>query len=312
MSARLLEFLEKIRVFTGKADRYLRAAGKALLMLVGLLILARFGRSWGQHFLTAPVIAVFTAAAAFLPAGFFTFGVFVAALGMLFQLSLEAALLMLLASLLMLVLYYSFRPHHGVIAGVFLVMVLAGFPEAALLVLPLFVTPFALIPMAFGYLGAVYLQTVAGNLSTITTAESAGETISAELLIQLAGGFVNRQVIIWFGAAAVVFTVMWLIRRQAFPFAHTVAVGAGALLWLAAVLFFGLGSVGAAVLHTVLGVLVALVVLGFRVPGDFTRTEYVEFEDDDYYYYVKAVPKLKVPLGRTQVKTFNQQDGSSR
>ena len=166
MSARLLEFLEKIRVFTGKADRYLRAAGKALLMLTGLRILARFGRSWGQHFLTAPVIAVFTAAAAFLPAGFFTFGVFVAALGMLFQLSLEAALLMLLASLLMLVLYYSFRPHHGVIAGVFLVMVLAGFPEAALLVLPLFVTPFALIPMAFGYLGAVYLQTVAGNFSS--------------------------------------------------------------------------------------------------------------------------------------------------
>ena len=27
---------------------------------------------------------------------------------------------------------------------------------------------------------------------------------------------------------------------------------------------------------------------------DFRRTEYVQYEDDEYYYYVKAVPKIKV------------------
>ena len=27
---------------------------------------------------------------------------------------------------------------------------------------------------------------------------------------------------------------------------------------------------------------------------DYTRTEYTQFEDDEYYYYVKAVPKISI------------------
>ena len=27
---------------------------------------------------------------------------------------------------------------------------------------------------------------------------------------------------------------------------------------------------------------------------NFRRTEYVQYEDDEYYYYVKAVPKINV------------------
>ena len=38
---------------------------------------------------------------------------------------------------------------------------------------------------------------------------------------------------------------------------------------------------------------------------DFTRTEYVQFEDDDYYYYVKAVPKVKVTTQNVKVKRIN-------
>ena len=35
---------------------------------------------------------------------------------------------------------------------------------------------------------------------------------------------------------------------------------------------------------------------------DYTRTEKVQFEDDDYYYYVKAVPKIKVTVSDTKPK----------
>ena len=37
---------------------------------------------------------------------------------------------------------------------------------------------------------------------------------------------------------------------------------------------------------------------------DYTRTERVQFEDDEYYYYVKAVPKMYVPTTEKQVKSF--------
>ena len=43
---------------------------------------------------------------------------------------------------------------------------------------------------------------------------------------------------------------------------------------------------------------------------DYTRTEYVQFEDDDYYYYVKAVPKIAISLPDVKVQRFN--DGRRR
>ena len=35
---------------------------------------------------------------------------------------------------------------------------------------------------------------------------------------------------------------------------------------------------------------------------DYSRTERVQFEDDEYYYYVKAVPKNTVALTEKKVK----------
>ncbi len=49
-----------------------------------------------------------------------------------------------------------------------------------------------------------------------------------------------------------------------------------------------------------LSLAVALLYHFFVFTVDFTRTEYVQYEDDDYVYYVKAVPKVAV--ARTDVK----------
>ena len=38
---------------------------------------------------------------------------------------------------------------------------------------------------------------------------------------------------------------------------------------------------------------------------DYTRTEYTQFEDDDYYYYVKAVPKMNIAAPDVKVQKIN-------
>jgi hypothetical protein len=43
---------------------------------------------------------------------------------------------------------------------------------------------------------------------------------------------------------------------------------------------------------------------------DYTRIESVQFEDDDYYYYVKAVPKVTVSDSLRTVKTFSTSEDS--
>ena len=40
---------------------------------------------------------------------------------------------------------------------------------------------------------------------------------------------------------------------------------------------------------------------------DYTRTEMVQFEDDEYYYYVKAVPKNVLAAPQKKVKRINKQ-----
>jgi hypothetical protein len=41
-------------------------------------------------------------------------------------------------------------------------------------------------------------------------------------------------------------------------------------------------------------------------PLDYTRTETVEFEDDEYNYYVKAVPKTAFKSETVSVKKINK------
>ena len=48
-----------------------------------------------------------------------------------------------------------------------------------------------------------------------------------------------------------------------------------------------------------------MIVNVFILAVDYSGTEYVQFEDDDYYYYVKAVPKLKVAKRDVKVKHIN-------
>ena len=38
---------------------------------------------------------------------------------------------------------------------------------------------------------------------------------------------------------------------------------------------------------------------------DYQRTEILQFEDDNYYYYVKAVPKLSITVKNENVKHIN-------
>ena len=59
------------------------------------------------------------------------------------------------------------------------------------------------------------------------------------------------------------------------------------------------------ILGSIIAVLVAKVLEFFVFNVDYSRTERVQFEDDEYYYYVKAVPKVNVVPAAKTVKKIN-------
>ena len=56
----------------------------------------------------------------------------------------------------------------------------------------------------------------------------------------------------------------------------------------------------------ILGVVIGLFLEVFFFSVDYSRTENVQFEDDEYYYYVKAVPKVVVQIPEKQVKHITE------
>jgi len=57
-------------------------------------------------------------------------------------------------------------------------------------------------------------------------------------------------------------------------------------------------------LQIVVSAAISFVLMFFFFNLDYERTERVQFEDDEYYYFVKAVPKVYVAKGQKKIKKF--------
>lgn len=106
--------------------------------------------------------------------------------------------------------------------------------------------------------------------------------------------------------------ITYFVKRMKFDYAHEVAVAAGALTCILGFLICDLKldiseQIGVMILGTLVSALIALIAQFFRLALDYTGVEEVQFEDDDYYYYVKAVPKINVTTPQINVKRINAQ-----
>ena len=59
------------------------------------------------------------------------------------------------------------------------------------------------------------------------------------------------------------------------------------------------------ILGTIASAAIVYAIHFFRFTLDYSGVEYAQFEDDVYYYYVKAVPKITVTAPQKNVKHFN-------
>ena len=116
--------------------------------------------------------------------------------------------------------------------------------------------------------------------------------------------------ILTIAAFAATIIVVYFVRRLSIDYAWTIAIIAGALtdvmiLLLGDLVFDTNVSILGLIIGTVFSVLIAKIVEFFAFHVDYSRTEKVQFEDDEYYYYVKAVPKITVATPSRTVKKIN-------
>lgn len=311
----LLELKEKLKSFYGKYDIYIKPFFKFIVALsVFLIINGNIG--YMKRLSGLSVTLVLALVCSILPMYTMLLLAAVVILLHLYALSLEVAVTALVIFILVFLLYFRFAPKDVFYTA--LMPVCCHFNLGPV------------IPMAAGLLGEVYsvisvvcgtivwffLKGVKENASTLgnSSDDTAVTSKFAATLNQLIGNKEMYLVVITFLAVTL---LVLLIRRLPIDHAWTIAVIIGALVnfivLFAGYLLLGIsGRITGLVIGTLCSAVIAFVLEFLFFNLDYSRTERVQFEDDEYYYYVKAVPKMYVAGKEKHVKKFNTKERRSR
>jgi len=123
--------------------------------------------------------------------------------------------------------------------------------------------------------------------------------------------FQNKEMWIYIVAFIIGFFVVYTIRRRELDHAWKIGIIAGAI---ADVVVTAMGSIalgveisyGSLIFGNILAVIVGMILELFLFSVDYARSERLQFEDDEYYYYVKAIPKVAVTTPEKTVKKINE------
>ena len=120
----------------------------------------------------------------------------------------------------------------------------------------------------------------------------------------------NREMLVLLIAVAVTIILVSVVRRLTINNAWTYAIIAGTvmqfiILIVGQIVFEAKSNLILIIIGTVLGALLGYVCQIVLFSVDYKRTEYVQYEDDEYYYYVKAVPKINIANADVKVKQIN-------
>ncbi len=165
--------------------------------------------------------------------------------------------------------------------------------------------PMAIFPAAVGVI-LYYVMGVINGVAADANISTADDALATYLKV-LNGIMSNTQMIYTIIAFSVVIFVMWLFKKLKYEFVMELDILVGCFTMLncffISVLNFGMiEHMGKIVLGTLLSTLILFVVQFFMLLLNYTKAQNLQFQDDEYYYYVKAVPKIDVEIPERFVK----------
>jgi uncharacterized protein (DUF697 family) len=227
----------------------------------------------------------------------------------MYALSVEAALVTLVLFAIIYFVYFRFAPEDGIAAILtplaFRFHIPYLMPVATGLLRPMY----SIASVICGSVLYYYFDGIHQNASTLkaVSTEDDSSTSKINVIVQQLTG--NKEMFLTIAIFVLAFLIVYMVRRMSVDHSWTVAIAAGFLFELAG-LFAGYlvlnisGRMVALVLGNIVSALIAYGIKFFFMDLDYARTERVQFQDDEYFYYVKAVPKKMVASGEKTVKHF--------
>ena len=127
----------------------------------------------------------------------------------------------------------------------------------------------------------------------------------------------NREMYLVLAIMVVTLVIVYIIRKMSIEHAWAVAIIFGILCeavgMIAGDMVLGIsGKTITILVGSIISCVIAFVIQFLFFNLDYSRTERLQFEDDEYYYYVKAVPKAIVAGTDKKVTRFSGKEEQDR
>ena len=312
----LLEIKEKLIRFYGKNEVYITPVIKFVFALFTFLMI-NDSIGYMKMISKTPIALILALVSAVIPVnGMIVLAALVCLLDF-YALSLEVCLVGLLLFAVVYFVYFRFAPKSGFNAVLTPICFKLHIPYVIPVGTGLLSEAYATVSVICGTVLYFFIRGVGENATALSDAADESDSSTSKIVIALNQLIGNKEMYLVLAIFTITAIVVYLIRRLNIEHAWTIA-------WISGILF---EAIGLTVGYMVLGISGRTpgVILGCVVSGviafliqfvffnlDYSRTERLQFEDDEYYYFVKAIPKSLVTEKDKQIKRFNGKNERER
>ncbi len=295
------------KYYYAKYDFALRPLWKFFLMLTVLTVI---NGSWGYMAKVDNIFLVLMLSllSSFLPLGFMVLASAGLTLLHFYALSLEVAAIGLALYIILYLVFVRLSARESIVVLITPLLFLWKIPYVLPVALGLLCGPSVLAPLLSGILVYFFLEQLAANAAVIGTMAS-GEAI-AKIRLILDAYVDNKAMPVVVVSFALCLLLVYFLRRLPVDHAWSISLVVGTLANLVMLLVGDLAldaglSMISIVICSLLAVVSGKVLELFCFGVDYSRAEKVQFEDEEYYYYVRAIPKWTVSAPERTVKQIN-------
>ncbi len=306
----LIKFRTKIEEFY---IAHRRVAGYILRVVIVFLCLFTISRYIGFNTAISQVwvVALLALIFGFIPIKFIMIAVLGYTAVQIYYLSIGLGVVTTVILVVMYLLYFRYAGQYGYLLMVIPLLYFIRLPLVAVLTLAAVGPAISVITVIFGTIFYYLIHYIDVHAVVFASTTGTAEFEKAEMLLQ--GLFTNSEFLTMLAVMFIVFMIVHFVKRANFNHSYEIAIVVGTgvyiVLALGSELLFGTMTTTKLLTYLIGGLVsggLAILLTGVIKPLDYSRTETVEFEDEEYNYYVKAVPKTAFKSETVSVKRINK------
>ena len=231
-------------------------------------------------------------------------------LGHVSALSWEAAVVLGVLMFIAVLLHYLFLPGASFLIVIVPLAYYLRIPYLVPLLAGLFGGGLAFIPTGLGVAMYYMMNGLERNAQIFL---DPARSIQEQFLTAIGILRSSRAMVVAVAAFCLVTLAVYGIRKLSIDYVKYMAVAAGAILMLVVHIVGSMImdltlSYMTVLIGCVISALIAVLIVLWCGQVDYSRPEYLQFEDDEYIYYVKAVPKIVLERPEKELMTISGRD----